>query len=116
MQVAATFGIPLVRTEIVTKRKRDDDEEEDDEDEEYQVTEPTRVRMDAIGSSGGSGGLPGRSSGEALPKKKNPPSAASNPPGKKRGAQNSRSAGRFQNQKLVKLINANVGMEVSTCS
>ena len=104
----------MVRTEVVTKRKREDGEEDDDD-----PPEPSRFHMDAIGSSGGgSSSMLGRAhlqGGDAFKKTVSKQSIPAPPIGnaKKRGAQNSRTAGRFQNQQLVKLINSNVGLEVS---
>ena len=118
MQVAATFGIPIVRTEIVAKRKREDvrSEAEDEGDEEGQphVSEPADPRLRGCG--GGSGGMLGSRPAGDLPVPKNKsagaPVTSQAHVQKKRSSHQRAAAVRFQNTKLVKAINSKVGLEV----
>ena len=59
-QVAATFGIPLVRTDII-KRKREDEEEE------MPPQEPIRGYSDSMGMIGG-GSMGGGMGGYVMPR------------------------------------------------
>ena len=89
LQVAATFGIPLVRTDV-TKRKREEEEEEDVPNSEPRFPDG----MGLLGSGGsGAGGMMTMSKSDAKKKMKE---------ATKKGG---RTGSRFQNQKLVKSIN-----------
>lgn len=94
LQVAATFGIPLVRTDV-TKRKREEEEEE----EMVPHSEPRFSEgMGLLGSAGGSGGMMTMSKSDGKKKMRE---------ATKKGG---RTGSRFQNQKLVKSINVSPAM------
>lgn len=98
MQIAATFGIPLVRTEVV-KRKREDT------DDEGPSSEPRGGNgypdsMGGMGRMGGGGG--GGMNGMLMPKSEGAKKKIQQREALKKGG---RMGSRFQNQKLVKLIN-----------